>query len=105
MIIYRPHRGSLPDALDEAKEFKSIKAMKRYIVAKWTFPYREIYKKTWKMKYHKSIKYKDIVIDDTVTDDTRCNWHDTRYVCAKRIDGVEFDVPQVIGMCATIYER
>ena len=31
MVCYRPHRGSLADAMRESKEFKSIKAMIDYI--------------------------------------------------------------------------
>lgn len=33
-ILYRPHRGSLADAMAEIKEFKSEKELREYIVAK-----------------------------------------------------------------------
>ena len=35
MIIYRPHRGSLADAMAEAKEFNNEQEMKEYIVKQW----------------------------------------------------------------------
>lgn len=34
MVIYRPHRGGLKEAMAEAKEFNSIDEMKRYICDK-----------------------------------------------------------------------
>ena len=34
MVIYRPHRGGLKEAMTEDKEFNSIDEMKRYICDK-----------------------------------------------------------------------
>lgn len=34
MVIYRPHRGALKEAMAEAKEFNSIDEMKQYICDK-----------------------------------------------------------------------
>ena len=78
MIIFRPHRGILADALAEAKEFNSIEEMKEYILQDWT---------DWFLKFgnkDKPFQLDDIVIDDQPIDDERCGWHDCRYVCLKR---------------------
>lgn len=93
MIIYRPHRGSLTDAMEEAKEFNSLQEMKEYIVGQW----------------NGYITVDDIVLDnDTICDD-RINWDDVRYVCTKRMgseDYIEkYGVPQCIGYCATVYSK
>lgn len=42
MVIYRPHRGGLKEALAEAKEFESIEEMKAYIVKDWAEMYANI---------------------------------------------------------------
>lgn len=99
MIIYRPHKGSLVDALAEAREFQTEEEMKAYIYEDWKNSYMEL--------GYKSVPFEieDIVIDDKTSDDTRCGWHDTRYVCVKQIGEDIYDCPQCIGMCATDYER
>lgn len=91
MIIYRPHRGSLADAMAEAKEFNNEQEMKEYIVKQWDG----------------YISVDDIVIDDNAHNDDRIGWKDTRYVCTKRLGNdnyiEKYEHPQCIGMCATIY--
>lgn len=89
MIIFRPHRGSLADALSEAKEFNSEEEMKQYIVDDWQGYF----------------SFDDIVIDDKSINDDRIGWVDTRYVCTKRFGDKVNDIPQCIGMCATDYNR
>lgn len=99
MIIYRPHRGSLKDALKEAKEFDSIDEMKQYIYNDWKKLYLELnYKDA-------PFEVEDILIDNESIEDKRCGWHDTRYVCIKRMWEENYNIPQCIGMCATNYER
>lgn len=91
MIIYRPHRGSLSEAMDEAKEFKDIQEMKEFIVKEWDGYF----------------SVEDIVIEGKPTNDERIGWQDTRYVCSKRFGNQDniaiYGVAQCIGMCATIY--
>lgn len=91
MIIYRPHRGSLVEAMAEAKEFNSELEMKEYIVEEWNHYFNIL----------------DIVISDDIIEDNRNGWKDTRYVCTKRFgqqDNIaKYGVPQCIGMCATVY--
>lgn len=94
MIIYRPHRGGLAEAMEEAKEFETETEMKEYIVE----------------RFLGFVSPEDIVIEDeSVTDDERCGWHDTKYVCIKR-NGEEnyiekYGCAQCIGFYATNYER
>lgn len=120
MIIYRPHRGSLSDALKEAKEFETEEEMKYYIMRQYKYYADELFcmeNNCIENPNPKNIKYienpffslLDIVIDGEAFDDDRCGWHDTRYVCVKRMGNKdyikEYGLPQCIGMCATDYER
>lgn len=82
-VKYRPHKGSLEDSMRETKEFKSIEEMFAYISE----------------SYNGLIFPDDIIISDKPFIDDRTNWKETRYVCIKRFDGDEYDVPQCIGMC------
>ena len=99
MIIYRPHRGRLDKALAEAKEFQTEEEMKQYIF--------EYYNNL--LPGLVAFQTDDIVIDEETVDDDRCGWHDTKYVCVKRLwdeDYMEkYGCAQCIGMCATNYER
>lgn len=103
MIIYRPHRGALADALAEAKEFETVEEMKAYIYEDWKNMCMEIGYKSAPFEIY------DIVIGEESADDRRCGWHDSRHVCVKRM-GKEnyielYGCPQCIGTCATDYER
>jgi phosphate uptake regulator len=102
-MIYRPHRGGLRESLELAKEFKTEEEMKQFIY--------ESYKKLLDDNTVLTpFDIEDIVIKyDEKTDDNRCGWHDTMYVCVKRFynqDYIkEYGCPQCIGMCATNYEK
>ena len=91
MIIYRPHKGTLPDSMAESKEFNNEQEMKEYIEAQWDG----------------YVSAEDIVIHGDSVNDGRIGWEDTRYVCTKKfgeIDNIEkYGVPQCIGYCATRY--
>jgi hypothetical protein len=93
MIIYRPQRGSLFDAMAEAKEFKNEAQMKEYIVSQW----------------NGHILTQDIIIEAEPACDDRIGWKDTRHVCIKRLGTedylVKYGCPQCIGMCATDYKN
>ena len=103
MIIYRPHRGSLEDAMKESCEFENELEMKKYIVNEWC--------EMWKGIFNNLLfEIDDIVIDyDNVVSDERNGWKDTMYVCVKRMDEedymAKYGVPQCIGMCATDYKK
>lgn len=104
MIIYRPHKGGLAEALVEVKEFQKEEEMKQYI-------YEE------HKNYYQGLGYsnapfeiEDIEIDaQNPHNDERIGWHDTMYVCVKRYGNEDYikkySTSQCIGMCATDYER
>lgn len=91
MIIYRPHRRSLADAMAEAQEFNNEQEMKEFIVKQWD-DYFNI---------------DDISIEGNPVNDDRNGWKDTRYICTRRFgeqDNIAlYGVPQCVGMCATRY--
>jgi len=93
MIIYRPHRGSLYDAMEEAREFKDIQEMKEYIVELWD----------------NKFSLDDIVIENDCVNDKRIGWKDARSICIKRLGKEDYikkyKYPQCIGTCATNYIR
>ena len=91
MIKYRPHRGSLDDAMKEAREFETYDDMKRHV-----------------MREHAiggmitMFDLDDIVICDALGDDDRIGWKNVRYVCVKRYGSDDYmklyGWPQCIGM-------
>jgi hypothetical protein len=93
MFVYRPHRGSLADAMSEAKEFNDEQEMKEYIVKQWD----------------NYFTVDDIIIDNKEIEDYRNGWKDTRYICTKRLGNEnyieKYGYPQCIGMCATDYPK
>ena len=96
MVIYRPHRGSLSEAIAEAREFGSFDEMKQYIVN----DEKQCFGKP-------GFEISDIVICEVKRCDDRIGWKDERYVCIKRYFGEDYmekyGTPQCIGMCATDY--
>lgn len=95
MIIYRPHRGGLAEAMKEAREFETIDAMKAHIVASWTEA----------CDGRRPFEPEDIVIDDEAINDPRNGWKDTCYVCITHCFDERYPTPACIGMCATDYPR
>lgn len=102
MVIFRHHKGSLAESMATAVEFNNFDELKAYIV--------EYYKKFYKELGYETepIGLEDIVIEeDKKHDDKRIGWHDTMYVCIKRLGDEdymkEYNSPQCIGMCATDY--
>lgn len=79
MIIYRPHRELLYEALEGMKEFENIEEMKQYI----------------SKSYEGLVRVGDIFLDKRGIKDDRIGWNDTRYVY---VGGL------CIGMCATDYD-
>ena len=100
MIIFRPHRRLLAEAMAEAQEFNNEQEMKKHIVKLW----------------HEGLEglqlftTDDIVIDEnSEVNDERIGWEDTKYVCVKRMGNEDYmqkyGTPQCIGMCATRYKK
>lgn len=92
MIIYRPHRELLDEAMKHAVEFETVEDMKKYIVKQHT---DEI--------FGEMVSYQDISLDNRVVNDNRIGWRDTRYVLASRF-GADKGI-RCIGMCATDYDK
>lgn len=92
MVIYRPHRGGLEEAMAEAREFSSGEEMLDFIVAEHTDAERG-----------PAFSLNDLVIGSEARHDPRTGWHDTRYVCTRRYYGERFDPPAPIGFCAEDY--
>lgn len=84
MIIYRPHRGSLNDSLQESKVFDNYGELFKYIVMSW-----------------------DNLFDTSdirllhIDNDTRIGWNNVFYVCTKRFGAEICSYPQCVGIMAT----
>lgn len=90
MLIYRPHRGGLADAMVEARTFASFDEIREYVANEWN--------NTWGWNI---LNPNDIVLDNESHDDDRIGWKDVRYLCAKRLGDEdymeEYGCPQCIG--------
>lgn len=90
MLIYRPHRSSLAEAMAEAKTFNSFDEIKEYVANKWNSVLG------WNI-----LNPNDIVLDEESHDDDRIGWKDVRYLCIKRLGDEdymeEYGSPQCIG--------
>ena len=73
MVIFRPHRGGLKEAMEEAMEFDSIDDMLKYICVEHntTVPFFKI-------------KTSDIYIEDMKDSDERIGWHNLYYLIFER---------------------
>lgn len=100
MVIYRPHRGGIAEAIAEAKEFENIEGMKEYIL--------ECRTKNTSHSY-KPFEISDIVIDEDSHDEDRIGWRNVHHVCVKRLGNEdymkEYGRPQCIGMCSEDYNK
>lgn len=88
MIKYRPHRGSLADAMAEAREFATIEEMKAHVWNCWNGKDGVVW-----------FDIEDIVIGEILGDDSRIGWKNVRHVCIKRCGGEVYATPQCIGWC------
>lgn len=100
MIIFRPHKGSLHDAMNLKKEFNNIEEMKAHIID-YMYPYCDVLAE-------------DIVLHGNPHDDERIGWKDVMHVCIKGyyepenkkyVNYIEkYNCPQCIGMCSENYD-
>lgn len=94
MVIYRPLRETLAEAMLEAKEFETIDDLKEYL-----------------LKYHNAnrdiISMEDISITDIGRRDPRSGWWDVKQVRTNRFGEKDYiaryGVAQCIGEIATTY--
>ena len=91
MIIYRPQRGTVEEAMKEAMEFEDEIEMLTWIVESANADFPGIF------------NVSDIVINGETNVDKNTGWEDARFVCVRRNFDKTYDVPQIIGMCATDY--
>lgn len=87
---YRPHCGSLDEAMKRMREFDDIESLKSYVVSQHI------------LNGIPAFTEDDIVISEQPNcDDDRIGWKSVRYVCTKRYYGSdyikEYGVPQCIG--------
>lgn len=91
-IIYRPHKGSIDESMQQAKEFLSEQEMKEFIVNDW----------------NNLFDVDDIVINEESHEDRRIGWRNVRMVTTKRMGDQDnialYGCPQAIGYCATDYK-
>lgn len=92
MIIYRPHRGSLEDAMKEVKTFDNWYQMTHYIANNWNLAIGK-----------KVIDPDNIVMDEKPVNDDRAGWKDVHMVLVTRVGNENFmekyGNPQCIGYC------
>ena len=81
LIVYRPHRRLLSEAMQEVKYFSSIEEMFEFVKSDWSRYYPD---------------YLEVVLGENEVDDNRNGWHYTRYVCIKITPD---DQSHCIGMC------
>ena len=86
MIIYRPHRGSLSDAMKECRTFDNEQEMKEYVAEGLN---------GWFLAGTHGVTAEDISIAEDGIDDPRTGWNNTRYVRFKWNDS-----QIVVGMCS-----
>lgn len=95
MLIYRPHRGSLAEAMAEAKTFNSFDEIKEYVANKWS--------SVWG---YSILNQNDIVLDEEFHNDDRIGWKNVRYLCTKKLGDEdyikEYGRPQCIGFVGWI---
>ena len=85
MIIYRPHRGGLKEAMELRRIFKTETEMFEYISS----------------QSGGAVILDDLSIGEILGDDPRIGWKDCRYVLTSRYGKEHFEIPQVIGTCSS----
>lgn len=83
MIKYRPHRGSLEDAMKEQHLFSDIAEMLKYI----------------EDKSEGTIKAKNIVLSASLGEDERIEWKSVRNVLTTQYGSIKYSAPICIGWC------
>lgn len=95
-ILYRDHRGSLAEAMETVREYRTVDEMKAGIAANYNKLHREV------GFIGDAFSAEDISVGDNLGSDDRIGWTNTHYVCIRRLVDEVFDVPQVIGFCTFI---
>lgn len=90
MYIYRPHKGSLADALREAQTFDTTEEMFNFIVEEWTLDGVALFSAD------------DLTISRDWEADDRCLWNNLHMILTTHIRNQMFDEPQCIGYCTKV---
>lgn len=92
MVKYRPHRGSLEDAMKEYREFSTVEEMFDFIVEDWNQYFMCPFTK------------EDLSIGEELGVDSRVGWSNTHHVLTNRFldrDYIKiYGTPQCIGWCS-----
>lgn len=95
MIWYRPQKGSLKDAMKEAKSYHNEDEMKKAVAEYWNLNIGT---------RKRVLEPEDVVIGKESTNDNRVGWKDVHTVCITRLreeDFIkEYGRPQCVGFCA-----
>ncbi len=96
-VIYRPHRGSLVAAMEEAKEFSNLQEMLQYVTDSWNDYYKSI-----GSPFEMDISELSL---GNIHEDERIGWKDAMMVLSERIGEHRYSTAQCIGYCATDYKE
>lgn len=89
MILYRPHRGSLDEAMAEMKTFDNIDDMKKHIIKELDIIDSDV----------DCCGPEDILFKGLDMDDHRIGWKNVHYVLIRRFYHKKYKYPQVVGQC------
>lgn len=89
IIKYRPHKGTLQEAMSKYKEFATLDEMYEHIVSNQNGS-------DTGMLFSKE----DLSVGENLGSDDRIGWKETRYVCTSRFGNKKYPVPICIGMCS-----
>lgn len=113
MVYYRPHRGSLPDAMRESKEFESTEDMLNYICDKhnsfvdwFQITPEEIYIKEYGDDYRVGWENCFICCFERPSKIKNIDGYKRYFACTDEDDWMKEDYPVgVIGMFSTNYDK
>ena len=94
MIIFRPMRITLDEAMADAAIFESVDLMLEHIVKINTYP-----------GLGPMFEKDDLLIGEKASFDRAVGWKDCRPVLTKRFDSEECTPPKCVGYCATKFPR
>ena len=92
MYIYRPHRGTLPEAMEHAAIYEDYDLMVAAIVKDSAY-----------LTGEPLFSAADVSLSEIIGPDDRIGWQDCRRVLVSRFAEAVYSTPQCIGFCATIF--
>ncbi len=95
-ILYRDHRGSLAEAMETVREYRTVDEMKARIAADYNKLHCEV------GFSGDALSVEDISIGENMGADERIGWMNTHYVCVSRLGDEDFAIPQAIGFCTFV---